>query len=180
MNRYLLNDAFRYTGREDVEYMGHRERANRFSQIGNKSGYLKMNDQGSGEWKNTTLAKAINTILAVESLSDKEIADWVAFEYDHAFGVKFDPKLIKIARDKSNAVASVNYNAPDGMNPDVAVQIAEVVNEASSMQPGGRISARRETQKLLGTNNRILLPSGLSPQFDIVVPAKLINRCLSI
>jgi len=179
VSRYLLNDAFRYTGREDVEYMGHRERANRFSQIGNKSGYLKMNEQGSGEWKNTTLAKAINTILSAESLSDKEIADWVAFEYDRAFQVKFDPNLIKITRDKSNAVASVNYDAPNGMNPDVAVQIAEVVNEASSMQPGGRISARRETQKLLGANNRILLPSGLSPQFDIVVPTKLMKRDVS-
>lgn len=177
VTHYFLNDSLRYTGQEEVDYGGRRQRAHRFSQIGDKSGFLTKNPASKDAWRSTTLVKVINTLLAVETLSAAKIADWIAFEYQRSFGINFNAQKIKIKRDgETKAVTGVFYTDPAGADIEAEVRVAKVMEESSPTQPGGRLSARKETQKIIGGDGNLLLPSGLSPKHDVVVPVELLKQ----
>lgn len=174
--QYFLGNRFRYNGQEDVTYRGRNQRAHRFTQIGEKSGYLGRGKESKNLWKTTTLATTINTLLQVTRLSNPQISHWIAWSYQRAFSVKLDINYLTIVREPNGKVAEVLYNAPVGFERVLEINVAKERNDDAPSQPGGHISRNLEVQNILSENGRLLLPSGLSPLHDIVVPVELMPR----
>lgn len=182
VTRYLLGGKFRYTGLDNGGYVykGKKERIHKFALIGEKSGHL-IGKRGEGKdlWRTTTLPDALNTMLDTTQLTDQELAEFLAWTYKKSFDVDLDKNRISVVRAKNGTVGHVTYNPQPGFDRIFRIEAVKRMDEVYSLTPGGNVSKEAEPQLVVGNNNRLLLPSGISPKFDFRIPASLLKKSQS-
>lgn len=174
---YFLQSRFRYTGKlDEVNYHGRSMRAHRFGVIGAKSGFLGRKGKGKELWKTTDAATLLNTFFSSMPLNDETIRRYLAWTYEKSFGIKLDPDRIRLIRKQGKRTFSaVYYDPPAGFDSTVKISVVQAMEDVSALQPGGRASKHEEPQEILGRRNRLLLPSGISPEHDVIIPVSLLN-----
>lgn len=176
VSKYFLGGKFLYRGDGEGEYKGAKQRMQRFTLIGKKSGYSGKKGEGIDKYQNTKLADAINYLLDLENLTRTETIDWIVWMYAVSFGIRLESKRIKLKFGEDGKITNVAYSPPEKFDLEAPIEVAKVMKEEAPEQPGGNMSKEIEFQKVLDSQNRLLLPSGISPTHDVIVPASIIKK----
>lgn len=177
-SRYFLGNKFLYRGEKEDVYQNRKQRIHRFTLIGEKSGYIGHKKEYKKMWMNTTLADVVNLILNLPEISQEELKAWIKWMYKQAFNVELDESYIRFEWTKDGKLFSVFYDAPAGesaVRDSVLVEVMREMDGLKAMQPGGNLSKMKESQQIVDSKRHLLLPSGISPKHDVLVPASLMK-----
>ena len=176
---YFFKGKFLYMGDKEDIYQGKKQRIHRFTLIGEKSGYVGRKKEYKKMWQTTTLADVANSILNLPEISQEQLKAWIKWVYKQVFRIELDEYYMRFEWTKDGQLASVFYDAPDGassaIKDSVMVEVMREMDGLKAIQPGGNLSKMSEPQQVIDSKNHLLLPSGISPNYDILVPASLMK-----
>ncbi len=175
VSKKFLGNKFRYTGQDPDSKVYPSQRMHRFSLIGSDSMQLDENGSGIGREQITNLSHAINHLLDYSRLTDDQIKEWLVFTYQRSFGVVLIPEKLDLDRGKDGKVSNVTYKKPLTLKNRITVKVAHSITGLSPNTPGGASTAKEKHYPVIAENNRLVLPSGLSPNHDLVVPASFLD-----
>lgn len=178
VSRYFFENRFLYMGDKEDVYQNRKQRVHRFTLIGEKSGYVGRKKEYKKMWQTTTLADVANSILNLPEISQEQLKAWIKWMYKQVFRVELDEYYMRFEWTKDGQLASVFYDAPAGTSTALDSVLVEVMREMDglkAMQPGGNLSKMSEPQQIIDSKRHLLLPSGISPRHDVLVPASLMK-----
>lgn len=174
VSEYFLGGKFRYMDVEAGEYNGEKQNLYRFSLIGEKSGQLDAKAGTDKQYLSTSLADAVNLLLETGAVDQNSVKKWIIWTYQKSFGITLRPELLKLRWKSGNQLDAVFYSPEAEFPVTAGIEVVKKMDPGED-QPGGNVSKEREPQDILGKENRLLLPTGLSPQHDVVVPQSLMK-----
>lgn len=175
VSKKFLGNKFRYTGQDPDSKVYPSQQMHRFSLIGSDSMQLDENGSGIGREQITNLSHAINHLLDYSRLTDDQIKQWLVFTYQRSFGVVLIPEKLDLDRGKDGKVSNVTYKKPLSLKNRITVKVAHSITGLSPNTPGGASTAKEKHYPVIAENNRLVLPSGLSPNHDLVVPTSFLD-----
>ncbi len=170
----FLGDKFRYMDKEEGEYKGVKQTLYHFAVIGEKSGQVDAKKGSDKQYLSTSLSDAVNILLESGVVSQDDVKQWIIWMYQRSFGVVLEPRRLQLRWKVANKLDGVFYSAGPGFKNISGIEVVEKM-DAGEDQPGGNVSKKREPQNVLGQGNSLLLPTGISPQHDVVVPQSLMR-----
>ncbi len=170
----FLGDKFRYMDKEEGEYNGGKQTLYHFAVTGEKSGQVDAKKGGEKQYLSTSLSDAVNILLESGAVSQTDVKQWIVWMYQRSFGVALELQRLQLQWKDAKKLDGVFYSPGPGFKHIAGIEVVEKM-DAGEDQPGGNVSKKREPQNILGQRNSLLLPTGISPQHDVVVPHSLMK-----
>jgi len=174
VTEYFLAGKFRFTEKFSGEYASVKQNMYRFAVIGEKSGQIDAKKDSDKQYQTTTIVDVINVLLEVKQTDESSIKNWLVWVYQKSFGASLEINRLKLTWKNPTELSAVLYNAPEEFKNDVGIEVAQKMDDGES-QPGGNTSKKREPQCVMSPEQKLLLPTGISPAHDLIVPMSLLK-----